>query len=99
MTGAQIPDFRRLYAFVVVAEELHFRRAAARLSMSQSPLSRIIKGLERDLGVTLFRRTRRSVNLTEAGEALLIETRCLIERTERALTRARGLQTGERIPG
>ena len=95
MNAARIPDLRRLYAFVVVAEELHFRRAAARLSMAQSPLSRVIKGLERDIGVTLFRRTRRTVTLTAAGEALLTDTRTLIDRAERAVARARRLQSSE----
>ncbi|HEY0382338.1 MAG TPA: LysR family transcriptional regulator [Candidatus Elarobacter sp.] len=90
-----IPDLRRLYAFVVVAEELHFRRAAIRLAMAQSPLSRVIKALERDLGVTLFRRTRRTVQLTPAGEALLADARDLIERAEQAVARARGLQSSE----
>lgn len=91
-----IPDLRRLYAFVVVADELHFRRAAVRLTMAQSPLSRIIKALERDLGVTLFRRTRRTVRLTPAGEALLADVRGLLERAEQAVARARDLQLPER---
>lgn len=94
-SGAQIPDLRRLYAFIVVAEELHFRRAAVRLAMAQSPLSRLIKGLERDLDVTLFRRTRRTVRLTPAGEALLAEVRGLIERAEHAVARARDLESPE----
>lgn len=64
--------------FVAVAEELHFGRAAARLHMSQSPLSRAIRELERDLGVVLFVRTTRRVELTDAGLVLL-------ERSRRAL--------------
>ena len=87
--GPAIPDFRRLYAFVVVAEELHFRHAAERLAMAQSPLSRMIKGLEHDLGVALFVRSRRSVKLTAAGEAMLADARELLERAERAVDRAR----------
>ncbi len=93
IASSPIPDLRRLYAFVVVAEELHFRRAAVRLAMSQSPLSRVIKGLERDLDVMLFRRTRRTVLLTPAGEALLADVRGLIERAEHAVARARDLQS------
>ena len=84
-----MPDLRRLHAFVVVAEELHFRRAAERLVMSQSPLSRMIKSLEHDLGVVLFVRSRRSVKLTAAGEAMVADARELLERAGRAVARAR----------
>jgi DNA-binding transcriptional LysR family regulator len=61
--------------FVAVAEELHFGRAAARLGIAQSPLSRAIQRIERRMGVTLLTRTSRSVGLTAAGEVLLIEGR------------------------
>ena len=90
-----MPDLRRLYAFVVVAEELHFRRAAQRLVMAQSPLSRLIKGLERDVGAVLFKRTRRSVKLTRAGQALLHDARELLGLTERAVKRVRRLERGD----
>jgi DNA-binding transcriptional LysR family regulator len=86
---AVLPDLRRLYAFVAVAEELHFRQAAKRLAITQSPLSRMIKALEHDVGVALFVRTRRNVELTAAGEVLFTEARDLIRRTERAIRRAR----------
>ena len=89
-----LPDLRRLHAFVVVAEELHFRRAAERLVMAQSPLSRMIKGLEHDVGAVLFARTRRTVRLTTAGEALLEETRKLLDRAERAVERVRHIEPG-----
>jgi DNA-binding transcriptional LysR family regulator len=84
-----LPELRRLHAFVVVAEELHFRRAAERLTMAQSPLSRMIKALEHDVGTILFARTRRTVKLTKAGEALYAEARDLLERAERAVERVR----------
>ena len=71
-------ELRQLRYFVAVAEELHFGRAAERLHMSQSPLSRAIRELERDLGVVLFVRTTRSVELTASGSVLL-------ERSRRAL--------------
>jgi DNA-binding transcriptional LysR family regulator len=70
--------------FVAVAEELHFGRAAERLHMSQSPLSRAIRELERDLGVVLFVRTSRRVELTAAGSQLL-------ERSRRALAEIDGV--------
>jgi len=84
-----LSDLRRLHAFVIVAEELHFRRAAARLLITQSPLSRIIKGLEHDIGVALFIRNRRKVELTPAGEALLDGVRDVLAGAESAVGRAR----------
>ncbi|HWT04960.1 MAG TPA: LysR family transcriptional regulator [Xanthomonadales bacterium] len=91
--GPALPDLRRLHAFVVVAEELHFRHAAERLLMSQSPLSRMIKSLEHDIGTELFVRSRRSVRLTAEGAALLDDARDLLRRAERAVARARRLDT------
>jgi DNA-binding transcriptional LysR family regulator len=92
MTGIEL---RHLRYFVAVAEELHFRRAAERLHMSQPPLSQQIRGLERELGVELFLRTQRRVELTPAGERLLVEARAVLEAVDAAVRATRRVGTGE----
>ena len=82
-------ELRQLRYFVAVAEELHFGRAAARLHMSQSPLSRAIRELERDLGVMLFVRTTRRVELTPAGVVLLDRSRRALAEIDGAIVLAR----------
>lgn len=71
-------ELRQLRQFVAVAEELHFGRAAARLHMTQPPLTLAVQSLERALGAALFLRTRRSVQLTPAGAALLPQAQRLL---------------------
>ncbi|MGW8380805.1 LysR family transcriptional regulator [Streptomyces sp. ODS28] len=88
-------ELRHLSAFVAVAEELHFGRAAKRLHMAQPPLSQQIRQLERELGVQLFERSTRSVRLTSAGDAFLGPVRTVLEDLEIAGRVARAAGRGE----
>jgi DNA-binding transcriptional LysR family regulator len=85
-----VVELRELRYFVAVAEELHFGRAADRLHMSQSPLSRAIRDRERELGVVLFVRTTRRVELTLAGSALLGRAQRALAEFDGAIADARG---------
>jgi DNA-binding transcriptional LysR family regulator len=82
-------ELRHLRYFVAVAEELHFRRAAARLHVAQPAVSEQVRKLEQELGVRLFDRTQRSVSLTTAGVALLEEARHVLRHAEVAQQAAR----------
>ena len=81
-------------AFIAVAEELHFGRAAQRLAMTQPPLSRQIQKLEKSIGVQLLERDNRTVELTVAGRAFLAEARKLVVAADRAPAMARRIAAG-----
>ena len=95
--GEPAPDIelRVWRQFLAVAESLHFGRAAARLHMTQPPLTQAIQQLERRLGVLLFARTRRSVTLTPAGAALVEPARQLLAQAAALTGRARSAASGE----
>lgn len=92
-TGMNV-ELRHLRYFVAVAEELHFRRAAERLHITQPTLSRQIRALEEEIGAELFDRSRRSVALTAAGRTLLPEARAMLTGVSRALEVARRVGQG-----
>ena len=88
-------ELSQVRCFVAVAEELHFGRAAARLNMTQPPLSRQIQILERILGVKLLQRGNRLVKLTPAGQSFLTEARLILKLTESAALLARRVAEGK----
>jgi len=88
-------DLRHLRYFQAVAEELSFSRAAKRLRIAQPALSRAVQELERDVGVRLIERNRRTVALTPAGSVLLNETSLVLDRLEESLRRVRRTAAGE----
>ncbi|HEX2670586.1 MAG TPA: LysR family transcriptional regulator [Polyangiaceae bacterium] len=88
-------EIRHLRYFVAVAEELHFGRAAQRLHIQQPPLSRQIQDFESELGFPLFERSRRRVELTPAGTALLGRARQVFDALDVAIHDARSASEGE----
>ena len=82
-------DLRDMRHFLAVAEEGHIGRAAARLHLSQPPLTRHIQALEEKIGVALFVRTPKGMTLTDAGRTLLQETPNLLALAQQALERTR----------
>lgn len=88
-------ELRHLRYVVTLAEELNFGRAAARLNMTQPPLSQQIRLLEEQLGVTLFHRSKRHVRLTEAGSILATEGRRILAETEQAVRQVVKASHGE----
>lgn len=91
--------FRHLRYFVAVAEERHFSRAAQRVGIEQSPLSRAIRSLERNLGVALLQRSTRGSFMTPAGEIFLHHARSMIEAADCARRAVRtAAETGPGTP-
>ncbi len=88
-------DLNLLKSFIVVAEELNFRKAAERLNISQPPLSRQIAQLENLLGADLFVRSSRSVKLTSTGKRFYIDALDLISRAQVAMVTAKQVSRGE----
>lgn len=88
-------NMRKLRYFSVLAEEKHFGRAAARLSLSQPPLSLAIQQLESEIGAKLFERDSRNVSLTRAGEALQQEAIFLLRRAEEARLLVKAISEGK----
>ncbi|HWV63251.1 MAG TPA: LysR family transcriptional regulator [Oxalicibacterium sp.] len=89
-------DLRLLRYFVAVAEEGHLTKAAQRLGIQQPPLSQQIRSLEKELGVSLFRRLPRGMELTESGHALLADAHQILDQVGTTIDSVRRIARGER---
>lgn len=87
-------DLRQLRQFIAVAEELHFHRAAARLNMSQPPLTAAVRKLEKEIGAHLLERGNKTVRLTAAGAVFLEEAKRTVAQADRAVLVAREAAAG-----
>ena len=90
-------ELRQLEAFVAVATELHFGRAAERLHLAAPTLSELIRRLERELGAPLFTRTTRRVALTSAGTELLARSKVILEEVAAARAAVRRVAGGRPV--
>ena len=88
-------ELRHLRYFITVAEELSFSRAAERLQMAQPPLSQQIQALETELGVKLFDRTKRPLQITPAGQAFLEEAQLTLAQLKQAVHKTQRIHQGE----
>ncbi len=97
LNRAMIPDITVLQAFECCARHGNFTLAAAELNLTQSAVSRQIRALEEQLGITLFERIRQRVVLSATGQVLLPEVRQLLERTEDMVLRAKASSDGKKV--
>jgi DNA-binding transcriptional LysR family regulator len=93
--STKLMELRHLRYFLAVAEELSFRRAAARLQIAQPPLSRQIRDLELEIGVRLFERNQRNVLLTKAGKSFLQDVKILLQQVDRAVETAQKIHRNQ----
>jgi DNA-binding transcriptional LysR family regulator len=89
-------DLRLLRYFIAVAEEGHLTKAAQRIGIQQPPLSQQIRALEKALGVTLFNRLPRGMELTDSGRALLIDAQAILQQLDASIAGVRRIAQGER---